>query len=155
NLIRYPRQVHDALLHRNLDALAFAGELPLVERAEDPERTLDPGAAVTDVDAGTGRRRVRRSGHRDRPARGRRARIQTRTGRVRPVGCEAFDLRVHDARVDRTHRIVTETHPLDGPRAEVFDEHVGFDDQLAQQFAAALVLEVDGRAALVGVEQQK
>src|SRR5215472_16128354 len=40
--------IDDAVLHRALDALALAGELALVERRKDADRSVEAGAGVAD-----------------------------------------------------------------------------------------------------------
>ena len=45
---RDTRVVHDRFLHRQLDALAFAGALALDVGGEDPDREVDAGSGVAE-----------------------------------------------------------------------------------------------------------
>src|SRR5437899_12741975 len=60
--------IDDAFLHRQLDALALAGELALVERGENADRAVQPGAGIADRRAGLERATVGLAGYRYRAA---------------------------------------------------------------------------------------
>jgi hypothetical protein len=57
-------QVQHAVLHRGEHLLAAAGRLALVERRDDAEREVQPGARVADLRAGDQRRAVVEAGRR-------------------------------------------------------------------------------------------
>src|SRR6201987_6235650 len=56
------REVEHAVLHGAEHALPAAGADALIERAHDAEGEVQPGAAVTDLRAGDGRRAVPEAG---------------------------------------------------------------------------------------------
>src|ERR1700761_638560 len=51
-------EIEHAVLHRRRDALALAAMGTLIERGDDAERQMQPGAAVTDLRAGHQRHAV-------------------------------------------------------------------------------------------------
>ena len=71
------------------------------------------------------------------------------------VGAEALDRRVNEARVDFRERLIAEPEPVERARPEILQEHIGLGDDLSEQPLAVIGLQVEGQAALVGVEQQK
>src|SRR5450631_18175 len=62
------REVQHAVLHRHRDALALSGHGALVERGEDAEPEMQPGAAVADLCAGHQRQAVAEARGRGRAA---------------------------------------------------------------------------------------
>src|SRR6516165_4340208 len=60
-----------------------------------------------------------------------------------------------NAGIDLANDIVAETEPLDRPRREVLDEHVGLACQVERQLVTGGRLQIDGDRLLVGVEDQE
>src|SRR6202012_1841020 len=56
------REVEDAILHRGGDLLSLACDGALIERGDDAERQMQPGAAVADLRAGHKRQSVAKTG---------------------------------------------------------------------------------------------
>jgi len=98
---------------------------------------------------------VGRAGNAVRAASGLGNHVERQELAVWPVGREAFDLGVDDARVDPRDLVVIEAESVDGAGRKVLDEDVALGDKRAQQRLAPLVFEVAGHAALVGVEKQE
>src|SRR3979411_2176535 len=64
----YARKIQHAILHGCGDLLTLAGHRALVERGDDTERQIQPGAAVADLGAGDERQGVAKAGGRGRAA---------------------------------------------------------------------------------------
>src|SRR5207237_10419023 len=92
--------IDDAFLHRQLDTLALAGELALVERGENADRAVQPGAGVADRRAGLERATVGLAGYRYRAAGCLRDHVEGEEILVGAVLAEALDLRIDDPRID-------------------------------------------------------
>src|SRR5260370_18330573 len=60
--------IDHAFLHRQLDALAFAGELTLIEGREYAGRAVQPGPGIADRQTGLDRAAIWLAGNRHRPA---------------------------------------------------------------------------------------
>ncbi len=56
---------------------------------------------------------------------------------------------------ERVQRLPAEPEPLHGSGAEVLDDHVGTAQQIVEHGAPARVLQVEGEALLVGVEEEE
>src|SRR5207237_1431759 len=116
--------IDDAFLHRQLDALALAGQLALVERGENPDRAVQSGAGVADRWARLERAAVGLAGYRYRAAGCLGDHVEGEKILVRTILAKAFDLRIDDPRVDLAHHIVAEAEPLDDSRREIFGEDI-------------------------------
>jgi len=68
---------------------------------------------------------------------------------------EALEAGQDDPRVHRGEPVVVEAEPLHEPGGEVLGHHVRPLDQPQEEGVALRLLEVDGDAALVGVEEQE
>src|SRR5579875_546964 len=147
--------IDDAFLHRHLDVLALAGELPLIERGQDADRAMQPGAGVADRQTGLDRPAVGLAGDRHRPAGRLRDHVEGEIVPVRPVIAEALDLGIDDPGIDLSDLVVAEAEPLDDPGREIFDKDVGLLDQPADQRAPLFMLLIGGHAALVRVQQHE
>ena len=150
----HPDQVDHRVLHRDLDLLAESGQVTLHERGENADHAVHPGARVAD-----GRPHVRgRPIGRARDAHGAAHRLGdglvalvVAVGAVRP---EALDARVDEAGVERPHRGIAEAQAIEDARPEVLEEDVGALEELAEHLLASRVLQVQGQAALVGIERE-
>jgi hypothetical protein len=148
-------EVDHRLLHGDLDPLAAPGDIPMVERGQDPDRGVQPRARVADVDAWLERSPVALAGRAERPADGLGDHVEREKLAKWTFRCEAFDLRIDDARIDPGHLVVPEPETLDDARSEVLHEYVAVLDQAAQQRLAALVLQIARHAPFVGVEEHE
>src|SRR4051794_18835524 len=75
--------------------------------------------------------------------------------RVRAVAAEALDRRVDQPRVELLERIPAEAEAVERARPEILQQHVRLLDDLLEQPLAVVRLQVEGQAALVGVEQEE
>src|SRR5436309_16124777 len=92
-------QVHDGVLHRDLDLLAFAGGLPLHERGEDPDYAMHPGSRIADRRPRVRRWPVRESRHAHGATHRLRDRLIALVVLVGTVRAEPLDAGVHETRV--------------------------------------------------------
>ena len=94
-----PAEIQHRVGHRDLDALALAGALALIERGEDAGDHVDAGAAVADLRAGDGRRAVFPAGRAGRAAHALRD-VLIGLAIDKRAGAEPLDRGVDDARVE-------------------------------------------------------
>ena len=149
------KEVRDRVLHGDLHVLAAPGPMPLLERREDPDREVHSGAGISDRGPEQGGRAVRPASHAHRPAHGLRDGLEALEPAVGAVSAEAFHGGVDEPRVDLLQHAVAEAEPVERAGREVLHQHVGAGGQLLEQRLAALRLEVQGEAALVGVQDQE
>ena len=140
-----------AVLHRGGNLLALAGHGALVERGDDAEREMQPGAAVADLRAGDERQAVAEAGGRGRTA-GALGDVLIDLAVFVRAGAKALD-RGHDhLRVDGVDLLPGEAHAVEHAGAEIFHQHVAALDQRGEDFLALRVLGVERDRALVVVE---
>ena len=68
---------------------------------------------------------------------------------------KALDLRIDEPGVDLLRDVVAEAQPVDGAGGEILDHDVGLLQHLRENLATAWAAEVQGDAALIGVEQHE
>ena len=143
-------QDHGDVEHRHVDALALAGALALIERGRERERAGHAGAVVDRGRAELDRVHVLGAGHRHDA--GRRLDDVVIGGLVaaRAVLSERRERGIDQARIDFRQRLVAQPERLERAGAVVLHEHVGGLDQRFEDFAVALLLEVERHRALVG-----
>src|SRR5262249_58503122 len=88
-------QVDHGVLHRDLDLLTLAGEVPLHQRGEDTDHAVHAGARIADRRPDVRRRIVGEAGDAHRAAHRLGDRLVALVVRVRPVRAEPPDARVH------------------------------------------------------------
>ena len=147
--------VDHRLLHGDLDLLALARLVALLERGEQADGEVHAGAGIADGGPGVGRRVVGEAGDAHRPAHGLRDGLEGLVAGVRPVAAEALDGAVDEAGIDLGEHVVAEAEPVQRARREILDQHVHFRDQLPEQRLAVPGLEVERQALLVGVQHQE
>ena len=136
---------------REVDVLAAAGHVAVVERRHDGDRTVD-AARVIEVRPAPARRRLAGQPGEVRHARERlRARPVGAVGVIAAAVSEGGERDVDDVRLDLAQLLVAELPALHHPRGEVLDHDVRDGDQALQQLAAARIAEVEGDAELVDV----
>ena len=147
----HAREIEHAVLHGAQHALAAAGAVALVERADDAEREMQAGAGVADLRAGDERRAFAEAGGRGRAA-GALRDVLVDLAVLVGAGAEALD-RGHDhARVELVDVLPGEPHAVERAGREVLHQHVAVLDQALEDFLALGMLGVDGDRALVAVE---
>src|SRR5215472_6141095 len=120
--------IDHAVLHRTADQLALAGELALIERTKDADRSVEASAGVAD-------RRTRL----DRAAVGLASDRHCTPGRLRDhvkgeviligaILAEALDRDIDDPGVDLADDVVAKAEPLDDAGGEILGKHVGLFD---------------------------
>src|SRR6185295_16834359 len=72
-------------------------------------------------------------------------------GTVRP---EALDARVNEAGIERPHGGIAEAETIEDARPEVLEEDIGALEELSEHLLASCGLQVQGQAALVGIERE-
>ena len=148
-------QDHRDVEHRHVDALALAGALALEQRGGQRESAGHAGGVVDRRRAELDRMHVLGAGHRH-DAGGRLDHVIV-GGLVaaRAVLAEGRERRVDQPRIDLRQILVAEAERLERAGPVVLDEHVGGRDQLLQDLAAALGLQVERDRALVrGLRQE-
>src|ERR1700758_4497583 len=144
-------EVEHAVLHGAEHALSAAGVHALIERADDAERDVQPGAAIADLRAGDERRAVAEPRGRGRAAGTLRDVLVDLAVFVR-ARAEALH-RGHDhARISLVDVLPGEPHAVERAGPEVLHQHVAMLDQAVEDFLALGMLGVDGDRALVAVE---
>src|SRR5665213_2538084 len=144
-------EVEHAVLHGGGDLLSLAGDGALIERGDDAERQMQPGAAVADLRAGDERQSVAESGGRCRTA-GALRDVLIHLAILKGTRTETLD-RGHDQfRIDALDLLPGKSHAVEHARPEVFHQHVAALDQRGQDFLALRVLGVERDRALVVVE---
>src|SRR6185436_13273269 len=93
-------EVHDGVLHRDLDLLALAGRVALHERGEDADHAVHAGAGVADRRPDVSGRTVRGAGDAHGAAHGLGDRLVALVVLVRAVGAEALDAGEYEPGVD-------------------------------------------------------
>ena len=121
----------------------------LEERRGERERTGHPGRIIDRRRAELDRVHVLRAGHRHDAGGRLDDMIVSGLLAARPVLAECRKRRIDQPRIDLGEILVAEPERLKGPGAIVLDEHVGRRDQLFQNLAAALGLQVERDGALV------
>src|SRR5712691_1644722 len=147
-------EVDDRILHGHLDLLALAGALALVQGGQDANGAVQPRARIADRRPRLERLRLRRAREAQGPAHGLGNHVKAHVVLVWPLP-EALDLRVDDTGIDFPDDVVAEAQPFDSAGGKILDHDVGLLQQLSKYFAAARTTEVQGDAALVGVEQHE
>ena len=149
-------QDHRHVEHRHVDALAFAGALALVERGRKCERAGHAGGVVDRRRAELDRMNVLRPGHRHDAGGGLDDVVIGGLVATRAVLAERRERGVDQPRIDRRKRVVAKPQRLERAGPVVLDEHVGGLDELFQNFAVALLLEVERHRALVrGLREER
>ena len=133
------------------DAVPLAGE----ESRHDAQRQLHRAGHVGDDGARQHGRAVARAGHVDQAAAGEAGAVDHALVGLGPEVAEAVDGGVDQVGLDRAEGVVAVAHALEGGLAVVGEEDVGAGDELVDDLAALLGVEVDAdRAlALVGVDE--
>ena len=143
-------QDHRHVEHRHVDALAAAGALALEQRRRQRERAGHAGRIVDHRRAELHRMHVLGAGHRH-DAGGRLDDVVVGgLPAARAVLAEGRERGVDQPRIDLRQRLVAEAERLERAGAIVLDEHVGGGDQLLQDLAIGLRLQVERDRALVG-----
>ena len=145
------RQIEHAVLHGAEHFLAAAGADALIERGDDAEREMQPGAGIADLRAGDKRRPVAEAGGRGRAA-----------GALRDVlidlavlvGARAEALHRGDdhARIELVDVLPGQPHAVERAGREILDQHVALLDQTIEDFLALGMLGVDRDRTLAAVE---
>ena len=141
---------------REVDVLAFArGLVAVVQRGEDGAVGVDAADEVgdrhTDAHHAAARHAVRMPGHAHQAAHGLEDRVVAGTRRVRSGLTETGDGAVHQLAIHLAQAFVIQAVALQVTGLVVFDQHVGPGRELAHQFLAFGVRDVDGDALLVAV----
>ena len=148
-----PRQ--DAVGHRDVAELAATGLLSHPQRDEDRDDGMHAAATqVTDLKSGRPRPGCRMTAERQRTGIGHvvdvvPGLVDVRAGRAVPA-----DRGVDESWVDLGECVVADTESVHDARAERLDEHVGAADEVAEDVAALVGLEVARHRSLAPVEGQ-
>src|SRR5207244_8811974 len=100
--------IDDAVLHRALDPLALSGELALIERRKDADRSVQPGAGVADRRTRLDRAAVGLTGDRHGTPGCLRDHVKGEVILVGAVVAESLDRDIDDAGVDFADDVVAE-----------------------------------------------
>src|SRR5215471_10429630 len=147
--------IDDAVLHRALDPLALTGELALIERRKDADRSVEASAGVADRRTRLDRAAVGLAGDRHGTAGRLRNHVKGEVILVGAVVAEALDRDIDDAGVDFADDVIAKAEPFDDARSKILGKDIGLFDQPAQNGAPLVGLQIGGDALLVGVEQHK
>src|SRR5262245_18765760 len=150
----YAAEVEHTVLHGGQHLLPAAGAVTLVERADDAEGEMKPGAAIADLRASDQRRSVTETRGRGRTARALRNVLVDLAILIR-AGAEAFH-RSHDhARIELVDVLPGEAHAIERAGGEILNEHIAGLDQLVEHTLALRMLGVDRDRALVVIEHRE
>src|ERR1700730_2391766 len=147
--------IDDAVLHRALDPLALAGELALIERPKDADRSVQPGAGVADRRTWLDRAAVGLAGDRHGTPGRLRNHVKGEVVLVGAVIAKALDRDIDDAGVDFADDVVAKAEPFDDAGGEILGQDIGLFDQPAQNGAPLVGLQIGGDALLIRVEQHE
>ena len=148
-------KIHHAVHHRDLDVLALAGTVRLVQRREEPDREMQPRAGVADLRAGDEGRSIGNAGRAHRPAHRLCHVLVCLEIGIRARRAEALD-RAHDElRIDLVDLFPREAEPLEDAGAEVLHHDVGLLQQVDEHLLALGRLHVDDDRALVAIEHRE
>src|SRR5262249_13243356 len=146
-----PGEVEHAVLHGAEHALPASGAGALIERADDAEREVQPGAAVADLRAGDERRTLAKAGGGGGAARALRD-VLVDLAVLVGTGAEALD-RGHDhARIGLVNVLPGQAHAVERAGREILHQHVAVLDQPIEDFLTLGMLGVDGDRTLAAVE---
>src|SRR5438132_5953282 len=148
-------EVHHHVLHGDLDLLALPGLVALHEPGEDPDHAVHARAGVSDGRPDIRGRAVGEARDAHASPHGLGYRLVALVVAVRSVGAEPLDARVHEARVERLHGGIAEAQAIEDAPPEVLEEHVGRLQEGPKDLLASGVLQVEGKAPLVGVEGEE
>src|SRR5271166_5846520 len=143
--------MHDRILHRYLEPTPLAAAGAVEQGADDAESHQHAGAGVADRRTRLDRAAVLFAGYAHRTPRGLRDRVERQPPLVRAAVAKAFDLGIDDRRIDAADDIIAEAQTLNRAGREVLGEDVRLLHHLLDQCQTALIFEVDGQRALVGV----
>src|SRR5688572_4085215 len=147
-------QVEHAVLHRREHLLSAACRLALVERSDDAQRQVQPGAAVADLRARHQRRAVVEAGRRRCAARALRD-VFVDLAVLVGAGAEALDRGDDHLRVELLNTFPGEAHAVERARREVLDQDIAVLHQRLDHRFALRALRVDGDRALVVVQHRE
>ena len=147
-------QIEHGVLLRDLDALALARRLALDERRQDADGAVEPRPRVPEPGLRAQGRAVRLAREAHRAAHRLGDPLEALVVRVGPAA-EALDRRGDKPGVDAAERVPAEAQALDRARPEVLDEDVGPTEHPLEEGAPARGFQIEGDAALVGVEEQE
>src|SRR5262249_15322279 len=150
-----PHEVGHHLLHRDLHELSLPGALALDVGGHDGAGRVHAGAGVADGGAAADWLAIGEAGHAHHAAGGLGNHVEALVLVVRAGEPEALDARHDDARVRRAQPLPVEAQALHEPGREVLDDDVGALDHLEKELLAFGLLQIDGDAALVGVEHEE
>ena len=153
--IALARQVGHRLLHRHLDDLPPAGALPLDVRGHDARHHVHAGAAVPDVGAAQHGLAIGKARDAHHPARGLGDHVEALVLVIRPGEAEALEPGEDEARVGGAQGIPAQPEPLHEAGGEVLHHHVRALGHREKERATVGMLQVDGDAPLVRVEEEE
>ena len=148
-------QIDHRVLHRHLHMLAFARGVPLLQRGQNTDRHVHPGAGVADRGKIERRRAVGGAGNAHRAAHGLGNRLEAFEIAVRPVGAEALDGGIDQPRVQFRQNIVPEAQTIQRTGSEILQQHVGPGNNLLEKFLALFGFQIQRQASFVGIEDQE
>ena len=132
-----------------------AGAVPLVQRREDAVRAVHPGEQVRDRHADALRVLGTRTCERHQSGLALGDLVVAGATALGPVVTEARDGEHDEPRVALLEQLEAQAEPVEHAGAEVLHEHVGTVDELQQDVAVGLVLEVEGDRLLVAVGREE
>src|SRR5215472_10853619 len=147
--------IDHAVLHRTADQLALAGELALIKRTKDADRSVQPGAGVADRRTRLDRAAVGLAGDRHRTPGRLRNHVKGEVILVGAVVAKALDRDIDDAGVNFADDVIAKAEAFDDAGRKILGKDIGLFDQPAQNGAPLVGLQIGGDALLVGVEQHK
>ncbi len=135
--------------HRAVDVLALAGALALEQRAGEGEGAHRAGRVVDDRRADLDRMDIRRAGRRHHAGQRLDGVVVGRLVSARAVLSEGGHRAVDQLRIDLLHVFVADAEGRECAGPVILDHDVGVLDELLEDRAAALLLQVEGDGPLV------
>src|SRR5262245_57637904 len=144
-------EIEHAVLHGGEHALAAAGAVALIERCDDAEREVQPGAGIADLRPRHQRRALAEAGGGGGAA-GALGDVLVDLAVLVGSGSEALDRGDDHARVELMNALEREAHAVEGAGREILHQHVAALDQARDDLRAPRVLGADRDRALVAIE---
>ena len=146
---------HLAIEHRDVELHALARHRPPVERAVDADGGEEAGHDIADGASHPCRRAAGLAGQAHDAAHGLHHHVIGRPAGVGPGVAEARARRIDKPGEARMQRLPAIAEALHRAGAKVLDHHVGVRQQVLEDRAVAVVLEVEGDALLAAVDRHE
>ncbi len=141
--------------HRHIDKLAGAGMAALEEGACHGKRRGHAGDRVAQGKAGAGRAHLGVAGDRHDARHRLQLAVERGSAALRALLAKTRDGAIDQPRIDRAQHLIAEPEPLHDPGAKILPDDICPFGELFDDFDGLPFGQVEGQAALVGVDAEK